>query len=58
MLALHAPLEAAQPIDFNRQVRPILSENCFKCHGFDEKAREARFALTSASLVSSDFMKD
>ncbi|MDO8541285.1 MAG: DUF1553 domain-containing protein [Opitutaceae bacterium] len=34
-----------RPIDFNRQVKPILSENCFKCHGPDESAREARLRL-------------
>ena len=28
-------------IEYNRDVRPILSENCFKCHGFDQNAREA-----------------
>src|SRR5688572_5841978 len=37
---------AAEPtlpakIEFNRDVRPILSDTCFKCHGFDPKAREA-----------------
>ncbi len=27
--------------DFNREVRPILSQHCFKCHGMDDKARMA-----------------
>src|SRR5438552_5888074 len=33
---------AAPPIDFNREIRPILSENCFKCHGPDDKERKAK----------------
>ena len=44
--------EAAAPIDFNRQIRPILSDNCFQCHGPDEGSREAklRFDLREAAL--------
>src|SRR5271157_4382317 len=29
----------ARPVDFNREVRPILSKNCFACHGSDEAKR-------------------
>lgn len=33
------------PIDYSRDIRPILSENCFKCHGPDPAAREAKLRL-------------
>ena len=36
--------QAAGP-DFNREVRPILSNRCFKCHGPDEGHREAGLRL-------------
>ena len=36
---------AAEPINFSRQIRPILSENCIACHGPDEKGRKGKLRL-------------
>ena len=37
------PAAAPAPLSFNRDIRPILANNCFACHGPDEKKRETDF---------------
>jgi hypothetical protein len=42
------PVRAAKPdapINYNREIRPILSNNCFKCHGPDAEERKAGLRL-------------
>src|SRR5689334_21848029 len=41
-LVAHAAVAA---IEYDRDIRPILSDNCYQCHGPDGKARKAKLRL-------------
>src|SRR5689334_1040272 len=48
VIAITGPASAAPapaPLDFNRDVRPVLNDKCFACHGPDEKSRKGKFRL-------------
>ncbi|MBM83059.1 MAG: hypothetical protein CMJ78_21065 [Planctomycetaceae bacterium] len=51
-----ASSSAAEPIRFGRDVLPILSDRCFKCHGPDETHREAdlRLDLNESATATRD----
>ncbi len=44
-------LTAAEPVNFSREVLPVLSDRCFYCHGPDEKHRKADLRLDDESAA-------
>ncbi|MFT5122500.1 MAG: dsDNA-binding SOS-regulon protein [Kiritimatiellia bacterium] len=46
-ILLLCPLSGRGEVEFNRDIRPILSANCYFCHGPDEHGRKAKLRLDS-----------
>ena len=50
-------VEAAGPVaakvDFDREIRPLFSDRCFRCHGPNEKDRKGGFRLLSPEKTGS-----
>jgi hypothetical protein len=53
--ALLLSADAGQParasLQFDRDIRPILSENCFQCHGMDPNKRKAKLRLDERGVA-------
>ncbi len=54
VLAFLAPSSKAADIDFNRDIQPILSDNCYFCHGPDSQTREAGLRLDQEKAAKED----
>ncbi len=49
-----ASAPAAETIEFNRDIRPILSDRCYSCHGPDQAKRTSKLRFDSEAAAKAD----
>jgi hypothetical protein len=54
VLAVSAAAAQTDPIEFNRDIRPILSDKCYTCHGPDESKRKSKLRLDTEAGAKAD----
>ena len=54
MALLGAAVLLAQPVEFNRDIRPVLSDRCFACHGPDAGNRKSPLRLDNEADAKKD----
>ena len=54
LVAATASGVTAETVEFNRDIRPILSDRCYSCHGPDQAKRTSKLRFDSEAAAKSD----
>src|SRR5258706_4186256 len=54
VVLLSLRVRGAEPVTYNEPIRPILSDNCFACHGSNAEHRKAKLRLDQAAGATAD----